>query len=141
MTVTAFDTDILTLIVRGNPAIVARAATIPRHEQVVPVIVLEECFRGWLAAVRKADTTKNAAGLVQAYSEFARSVALVGRLTSLPYTTTADDLFNQWRAAKIRIGTQDLRIAAICVAHGATLVTRNARDYSQVPGLNLEVWQ
>jgi tRNA(fMet)-specific endonuclease VapC len=49
-------------------------------------------------------------------------------------------LFLAWRAAKIRIGTNDLRIAAICLANQAKLVTRNARDYAQVPGLNLEVW-
>ncbi len=58
----------------------------------------------------------------------------------LPYTAAADALFKAWRAAKVRIGTQDLRIAAICFAHGATLVTRNARDYTQVPGLILDVW-
>ena len=43
-------------------------------------------------------------------------------------------------AAKIRVGTQDLRIAAIATAHNATLVTRNARDYQLVPGLTLDVW-
>lgn len=58
----------------------------------------------------------------------------------LAYTDTAHKLFLSWRAARIRIGTQDLRIAAICFAHGATLVTRNARDYALVPGLALDVW-
>lgn len=74
---TAFDTDLLTRIVRGNPAIVSRAAVIRRSEQYVPVIVIEETFRGRLAAIRNADTKKNVASLVQAYSDFARSVALV----------------------------------------------------------------
>ena len=58
----------------------------------------------------------------------------------LPYTVAADALFTAWRAAKIRIGTQDLRIAAICVVHGAKLITRNRRDYELVPGLSLEIW-
>jgi tRNA(fMet)-specific endonuclease VapC len=34
----------------------------------------------------------------------------------------------------------DLKIACIAVAHDATLLTRNERDFSQVPSLRFENW-
>ena len=40
------------------------------------------------------------------------------------------------RTPRIRIGAQDLRIAAIALLCGFTVVTGNVRDFSQVPGLN-----
>jgi hypothetical protein len=51
----AFDTDVLTEILLGDPAYVDRAATIPSHEQAVPVIVVEEIMRGRLQVIRQAE--------------------------------------------------------------------------------------
>lgn len=38
------------------------------------------------------------------------------------------------------IGAHDLWLAATCVGRGLTLATGNARDFSRVPGLTMEVW-
>ena len=43
-------------------------------------------------------------------------------------------------AKRVRIATMDLRIAAIALDQGLTLLTRNARDFSKVPGLIFEDW-
>jgi tRNA(fMet)-specific endonuclease VapC len=39
-----------------------------------------------------------------------------------------------------KVGTRDLRIASITLELQATLVTRNARDFNEVPGLKLDIW-
>jgi tRNA(fMet)-specific endonuclease VapC len=39
-----------------------------------------------------------------------------------------------------KVGTQDLKIACICLAHEATLLTRNVADFTPVPGLRVENW-
>ena len=48
--------------------------------------------------------------------------------------------FKKLKAAKIRVGTMDLRIASIALAHSATLVSANLSDFRLVPGLKVEDW-
>lgn len=48
--------------------------------------------------------------------------------------------YEELRRQKIRIGTQDLRIAAIVLSVGGILVTRNQRDFAHVPGLPCQDW-
>ena len=75
-----------------------------------------------------------------AYAAFASSFIRMAAYPILPYTAGAHALFQQWKRAKINIGAQDLRIAAICHDHRVALVTRNAADYVNVPGLTIDVW-
>ena len=42
--------------------------------------------------------------------------------------------------ARIRIGTQDLKIASVAIVRQALLLTSNLRDFQQVPGLALADW-
>ena len=136
----AFDSDVLVEILSGNPAFVQRAAAIPLIEQAVPVVVVEEILRGRLNAIRQAEAGKGRLTLSRAYELFARSLSELRRLPVLPYSDRAGETFRQWRNQGIRIATHDLRIAAICVDQGNTLISRNRRDFDQVPGLDVEYW-
>ena len=58
----------------------------------------------------------------------------------LDFTVAAYEQFQDLRQQKIRVGTQDLRIASIALCLGATVVTRNQHDFERVPNLRLEDW-
>jgi tRNA(fMet)-specific endonuclease VapC len=58
----------------------------------------------------------------------------------LAWEESAVKEFESLRQRKIRIGTMDLKIASIVLAHHATLLTANLRDFQQVPGLRAEDW-
>jgi tRNA(fMet)-specific endonuclease VapC len=137
----AFDTDVLTEILLGDAAFIARAATIPVHQQSVPVIVIEEVIRGRLNVIRQAEAGKSKISLDQAYELFRETFSDTRRLQILSYTPSAETLFQQWRKQGVRVSTHDLRIAAICVTHNVKLVSGNRRDFERVPDLTVEFWK
>lgn len=58
----------------------------------------------------------------------------------LPFDETAANIFDELRVQKIRIGTNDLAIAAITLSVSGILITRNIVDFQRVPNLSLEDW-
>jgi len=58
----------------------------------------------------------------------------------LPYSQQAIARFSQFKAMHLNVRAMDLRIAAIALEHGSTVVTRNVRDFQRVPGLSVENW-
>ena len=131
------DTDHVSLLQRGNIAIAAHLQQTNPQQCVVSVITVAEQVQGRLAqihAIRSESDAPLRFRLLQATLLFYREI------TILPYTEEAAARFVQLRQAKLRIGTQDLRIAAIALVTGATVITRNWRDFGHVPGLAIEDW-
>ena len=48
--------------------------------------------------------------------------------------------FERLKHLRQKVGTQDLKIACIALAHDATLLSRNVQDFVIVPGLRVENW-
>lgn len=136
----AFDTDLLTEILAGNPAYAERIAAIPVAEQSAPIISIEEIIRGRLNTIRQAEAGKARVSIEQAYALFEQTLDDLREVNVLSFTAPADALLKEWRKKKIRGSTHDLRIAATCVMHSATLVTRNRRDFEKIPRLSVEFW-
>ena len=137
----AFDTDLLTEILAGNPAYAERLARIPVAEQAAPIVAVEEIIRGRLNTIRQAEAGKAKIRIDQAYALFEQTLDDLHDVKVLSITESAEALLKDWRKKKIRGSTHDLRIAASCVIHAATLVTRNRRDFEKVPGLSVEFWE
>jgi tRNA(fMet)-specific endonuclease VapC len=103
----------------------------------VTIITVDEQIRGRLELVRRHSAT---ALQVTAYAALQQTLRYFATWQVLDFTPTAFDRFDDLRRQRVRIGSQDLRIAAITLAVGATLVTCNHRDFAQVPNLTIADW-
>ncbi len=133
MALYVLDTDHLSLILRGHPKIHDHLTTIPAREISITIITAEEQLRGRLAQVSKAI---NGNARSAAYRYLRQTIIDLAKLQILDYDAGANITYEQLRQQRIRIGSQDLRIAAVTLSNGGTLITRNSSDFNKVPGLN-----
>jgi tRNA(fMet)-specific endonuclease VapC len=103
----------------------------------VPIISFHEQVSGWNAYLHRARTPD---GVVRAYAMFQQILLDFARMSVVPFDAVAANHFEALRTAGIRIGTMDLRIAAIGLSRQLIVLSRNSVDFSQVPGLNSEDW-
>jgi len=106
----------------------------------VTIVTVEEVIRGRFNVIRQASEPSQADKLVLAYTRLWDTLDDFKNLNILKFDQNAFTIYTEFRRQKIRIGTQDLRIAAIVLANNAILVTRNNQDFSQVPDLVQEDW-
>ncbi|MCU0570525.1 MAG: type II toxin-antitoxin system VapC family toxin [Oculatellaceae cyanobacterium Prado106] len=140
MTQYVLDTDHLSLYERRHPQVcdrILRSRQNLTEHLMVTVISVEEQYAGRLAQIRKASTSE---ALVAGYRRLQLTYDLFFNLPVLQYDFNADQKFHEFRSMGIWIGTQDLRIASIVLAHEGILLTRNLRDFEKVPGLRIEDW-
>jgi tRNA(fMet)-specific endonuclease VapC len=134
------DTDHLTIFFEGSVAgshIRRRLAALPAGDIATAIVSYEEQSRGWLAYLAKAKTV---ADTVEGYRRLHNHLVYFRKMPVVDFSQSAAIEFQRLRKLGLRIGTMDLRIAAIAVTLGATVLTRNTRDFAKVPGLLIEDW-
>lgn len=131
------DTDTLQLFEDKHPHVVAHVQMIAPENLAVSVISVEEQLSGWYTQLRQA---KRPDRLAWAYRHLAATVRFLSRVQIIDFDEAAIRRFDQVKKRKIKIGTNDLRIAATDLEQDAILVTRNLRDFRKVPGLRIDDW-
>jgi tRNA(fMet)-specific endonuclease VapC len=134
------DTDHITLVDRGGEEgerIRARLGTVPPQAVAASIVSYDEQMRGWLAYLGQLRAVDRQ---VAGYRRLERMLEFYCTTPLLPFDERAAGEFERLRQARIRIGTMDLKIAAIALASSATLLFRNLADFSKVPGLLVEDW-
>jgi len=130
------DTDAITHDQNRHPILSVKVQSMSREYLFTTSVTLEEQLKGRLASINRHrnDPRRSA----QAHAALIQTVYYFSQWTLLPYNEEVDAIFRQLQRQRIRIGSQDLRIAAIALLHGFTVVTSNVRDFAQVPNLKVE---
>jgi tRNA(fMet)-specific endonuclease VapC len=137
MTHYILDTDHVSLSQREHPLILQRMAAIGNNYLATTIITVEEQIQGRFAVIKRIVSGEK---LVWAYQDLQNTLGYFTTMTILPFTPIANIHYDRLRRQPIRIGTQDLKIAAIALTVNGTLVTRNWKDFQRVPGVLLEDW-
>lgn len=135
------DSDHLTLLEREPDRLIplrVRLGQTPA-DQIGPTLVnYEEQMRGWLAYAAQVNTIDK---MLTAYTYLEKHIETFHKIAFiLPFDAKSAIQFESLRQARLHIGTMDLKIAAICLANNATLLTRNLKDFGKVPGLRAGDW-
>ena len=117
--------------------LVVRLREVSEQHIAIPIISAEEQMRGWLAELRRwPDVQKQ----VAAYERLATLIEFWSDWEIVRFDSHAAMEFEQLKTQRIRIGTQDLKIAATALVHDALLLSANLHHFQQVPGFQVENW-
>ncbi len=131
------DTDILTLFQEGNATVRQNVALHQPQDLAITVLSVEEQLSGWYTYIRQA---KQIDRLAWAYQRLANNIRSLSAFQILSFDEPSIRRYDTLRTLKLNVRKMDLRIAAIVLEQNATLVTRNAQDFKQVPGLTFVDW-
>jgi tRNA(fMet)-specific endonuclease VapC len=135
------DTDHMSVLERreqpGVGHLLSRLSQWPGSEVMTTVISYEEQMRGWMAYIAQARTM---AHQIRAYGRLLSHLENYRRIPVLGFDEAAAAAFQRLRRGHRRLGTMDLKIAAIVLSHEAMLLSRNLGDFCQIPNLQVEDW-
>lgn len=127
------DSNAISYYFRGDPQVVPRLQALQPIDIGVPAIVVYELRYGLVRLTQDAAQPR-----LDALAQFLRPLQV------LPFDNEcaahAARIRVTLEAAGTPIGPHDTLIAATVLRHQATLVTRNVREFSRVPGLQWVNW-
>ena len=116
---------------QGKGRVAVRLAAVSPNRIAIPAIALFEVEIGVLKSSNSVLRRKHLTQL----AEWCRILAFDEQCARLGARLQVD-----LEGLGCVIGPLDTLIAATALAHGATLVTHNTREFQRVPGLKLEDW-
>jgi tRNA(fMet)-specific endonuclease VapC len=122
---------------RFAPALQQRLDKLPSDDIRVCIVSFQEQARGWLSYINSARKPEQ---ILRGFLHLQDLLRHYHAHQILPFDERAMSEFLNLKQQRIRIGTSDLRIASIAKANRAKLLSRNLRDFRQVPGLDVEDW-
>lgn len=127
------DTDHMSLLEWGDDGselLRERLADAGSEDAATTIVSYEEQMRGWMAYVARAKTIGQQ---VEAYWRLRRQLENYRQIPILDFDDAAATEFQRLRRWRVRIGTMDLKIAAIALSRDALLLSRNLVDFQKVP--------
>jgi tRNA(fMet)-specific endonuclease VapC len=94
-------------------------------------------LRGWLAEIHRQRKPRNQ---TRAYQRFFDVLVAFENWDVFPWDEPCVEIFEDLVTKRLGVKTMDLKIASIALRNGATLLSRNLKDFERVPGLNAEDW-
>lgn len=131
------DTDSVTYQQLGREAIVRRLSQVPHSVVATTVVTMYEQLRGRIAAINRKQDDQ---AMQRAYHYLQATHMYYCQIKVLPFDEAASEIYRQLVQRGLRIGSQDLQIAAIVLAHQSILVTSNLRHFDQISGLSVADW-
>ena len=131
------DTDHFSILQYSDASAVilqARLEELSIEEIKVSVVSFQEQARGWLAYIHRARKPDQ---VLKGFSFLQDLLSHYVAHRVMPFDSAAMREFLNLQKQRIRIGTSDLRIAAIARANGVKLLSRNLRDFRLVSGLKV----
>jgi tRNA(fMet)-specific endonuclease VapC len=136
------DTDHMSLLYRASSIEAHRLRKrlnelLSDKDAATTIISFEEQIRGWMARIPKS---RHLMEQVEVYRRLNETLQRYCQMAVLDFDDRAAVQFEELQKQRFRIGTMDLKIAAIAIANNATLLSRNLKDFGKIPTLQVEDW-
>lgn len=140
MTLRILDTDHTSLFLAGNRSIITQF--VENSEDIaITIITVQELFNGWNGKLNDPRQGNNLSNL---YTKLWTTTEFFKVITILNFDRDAENCYKSLRKNHLNLAKKrlekDLRIASIALMQKAIVVTRNYKDFSQVPNLQIENW-
>jgi tRNA(fMet)-specific endonuclease VapC len=136
-----FDTDHLSILQKSTGQDYQRLSQkmdkIPISDFAISIITVHEQLLGSHTYINRATDESH---LLRGYAMMAQIINNTKIIPTISFEGRSLTVFNDLKFRKIKVATMDLRIASIAISYNLTLLTRNRKDFSQIPNLLIEDW-